>query len=92
MGKAMGFGELTKLPPEGVGTAFRFGPRTEENEPAPYTIIVESIYSLKRILLLGGLNQAPAIWLESGSDFIRFLSSRPGKTMTARRGFFCCCN
>ena len=35
VGKAVGFGELTKLPPEGVGTAFRFGPRTEENETAP---------------------------------------------------------
>ena len=33
MGKAKE--ELTQLPPEGVGTAFRFGPRTEENEAAP---------------------------------------------------------
>ena len=35
VGKTVGFGELTELPPEGVGSAFRCGPRTEENEPAP---------------------------------------------------------
>ena len=46
-------------------------------------VVVELFYSLQRILLLGGLNHSPAIWLESGSYFIRFLSSRPGKTMTA---------
>ena len=35
---------------------------------------------------------AIAIWLESGSYFIRFLASRPGKTMGARIGLICCCN
>ena len=47
-------------------------------------VVVELLYSLGRILLLGGLNHAHAIWLEGGSDFIIFLSSRLGKTMTAR--------
>ena len=42
--------------------------------------------------MLGGLNHILAIWLESGSYFIRFLSSRLGKTHTARIGTFCCCN
>ena len=47
-------------------------------------IVVELLYSLKRILLLGGLNHASSIWLESGSYFIRFLSSRLGKTISVR--------
>ena len=49
-------------------------------------------YSLKRILLLGGLNHAPAIWLERYSNLLRLLSSRLGKTQSARMWFFCCCN
>ena len=55
-------------------------------------IVVELLYSLKRILLLGGLNHSPAIWLERGSYFIHFLSSGLGETMHARIRVICCCN
>lgn len=51
-----------------------------------FVVVVELFYSLKRILLLGGLNHASSIWLESGSYFILFLSSRLGKTSAARIG------
>ena len=54
--------------------------------------VVELLCSLERILLLGGLNHAHAIWPESGSYFISFLSSRLGKTMHERIGLICCCN
>ena len=44
--------------------------------------------------MLRGLKHAPAIWLQkyTGSHFLRFLSSRPGETSTARIVSFCCCN
>ena len=54
--------------------------------------VVELFYSLKRILLLGGLNHAPAIWLQMYSSLLHLLSSRLRQMMSACRGFFCCCN
>ena len=52
---------------------------------AAVVAVVELLYSLRIIiLLLGGLNHASSIWLENGSDFIIFLSSRLSKTMRAR--------
>ena len=50
------------------------------------------LYSLKRILLLRGLNHAPAIWLQTYTNLLHFLSFRLSKTMTARRVLFCCCS
>ena len=54
-------------------------------------VVVELFYSLKRILLLGGLNHAPAIWLQRYSNLLRLLSSRLDTTSSARITSFCCC-
>ena len=55
-------------------------------------VVVEIFYSLKRILLLGGLNHAPAIWLQRYSNLLCLLSSRLRQMMRARIVSFCCCN
>ena len=54
--------------------------------------VVELFYSLERILLLGGLNHAPAIWLQGYSNLLYLLSSRLRQMMSACRRSFCCCN
>ena len=51
-------------------------------------VVVELFYSLKRILLLGGLNHAPARWLERYSNLLRLLSSRLDKTSDAQNCLF----
>ena len=51
-------------------------------------VVVEVFYSLKRILLLGGLNHAPAIGLQRYSNLLRLLSSRLDKTSSAHMEFF----
>ena len=38
------------------------------------------------------LTHIQCIWLESGSDFLCILSSRPGETSSAHMESFCCCN
>ena len=53
-----------------------------------FVVVVELFYSLERILLLGGLNHASAIWLERYSNLLRLLSSRPDKTSSAHSGCF----
>ena len=52
-------------------------------------VVVGSSVLLKEYFLLGGLNHAPAIWLQKYSDLLRLLSSRLGTTSTVRRRFFC---
>ena len=54
-------------------------------------IVVAAIYSLKSILLLRGLNHAPAIWLLKYINLLNSLSFCQGKTSAARSGPFCCC-
>ena len=55
-------------------------------------VVFELFYSLKRILLLGGLNHASLIWLQRYSNLLHLLSSRLRQMMSACRGSFCCCN
>ena len=93
MGEAMGFGELKEPSPYGGEAANCLWTACRRKRRGPIVVvIVELFYSLKRILLLGGLNHASLIWLKRYSNLLRLLSSRLGETMSARRHFFCCCN
>ena len=90
MGKAVGFGELTKLPPDSVkgwdlhSALDRVLKKTKRLLNYIIAVVVELFYSLKRILLLGGLNHAPAIWLQRYSNLLHLLSSRLRQMMDAR--------
>ena len=71
MGNAMGFGELKKPSPCGGGAANCLWTEYRRKRRGPIVVVivvVELFYSFKRILLLGGLNHAPAIWLQKYSN------------------------
>ena len=66
MGKSVDFGELNKTSP-GMGWELhsaldRVQKKTKRLLNYIIVVVVELLYSLKRILLLGGLNHAPGIW------------------------------
>ena len=66
MGKSVDFGELTQLPLKGweLHSALdRIQKKTNRlHSDIIVVVVVELFYSLKRILLLGGLDHASCIW------------------------------
>ena len=61
MGKSVDFGELTQLPLKGWELHSALD-RVQKKTNRLLNYIIELLYSLERILLLGGLNHAYAIW------------------------------